>query len=493
MDRLKKAIASVALLLFGAVPAFAQVQCGTVTTCPQASSPFGGAEILYMVQGGVSKRTTVAQLGSAVAPFIVLTPGTSPISPKTNGGVLYDNNGILGDSTTLPTGLTAPNFTLTGDVLVKPTFTSANPGNAGVYSQLANPANGYSTIFNGAQFSLGPAIPASGQFGQNVVGIQSALVATLNIAASDPAGNAGFASASYCLTNSVATGCVGAFGFGGTTIAGSSQWAANYLVGNCAFQGCTVGLNNTVSYGAEFNFSIMAPAVNSPTRGLYFIGNSTITQTNANASTIFAAIDIDSPGITQTPHLQWLTAIKTENGSTSTGLSIGALGTVANSGSQSIVLNSVNSIGGGAQGIIQDDPGGDMLLTPTANGAVALQDGNGGTNFETAAAFGTSGASFPKLLVAGALCNSASGVVSTTTGKCSGNDPSDVVSVFGRTGVVVATSGDYTVGQVTGAAPLASPTFTGTMNINAVTGGGAAAKFVCTDSSGIVVLSGTAC
>ena len=37
-----------------------------------------------------------------------------------------------------------------------------------------------------------------------------------------------------------------------------------------------------------------------------------------------------------------------------------------------------------------------------------------------------------------------------------------VTSVLGRTGVVVATSGDYSVGQVTGAAPLASPAFTGT-------------------------------
>lgn len=36
-----------------------------------------------------------------------------------------------------------------------------------------------------------------------------------------------------------------------------------------------------------------------------------------------------------------------------------------------------------------------------------------------------------------------------------------VSSVFGRSGVVTATSGDYTVGQVTGAAPLASPSFTG--------------------------------
>jgi hypothetical protein len=40
-----------------------------------------------------------------------------------------------------------------------------------------------------------------------------------------------------------------------------------------------------------------------------------------------------------------------------------------------------------------------------------------------------------------------------------------VASVFGRTGAVVATSGDYSVAQVTGAAPLASPTFTGSPTV----------------------------
>jgi hypothetical protein len=38
----------------------------------------------------------------------------------------------------------------------------------------------------------------------------------------------------------------------------------------------------------------------------------------------------------------------------------------------------------------------------------------------------------------------------------------DVLSVFGRVGVVTAQNGDYTVIQVTGAAPLASPALTGT-------------------------------
>lgn len=47
-------------------------------------------------------------------------------------------------------------------------------------------------------------------------------------------------------------------------------------------------------------------------------------------------------------------------------------------------------------------------------------------------------------------------------------DPSAAVdSVFTRTGAVVAASGDYAVGQVTGAAPLAGPTFTGTVTVPA--------------------------
>ena len=37
-----------------------------------------------------------------------------------------------------------------------------------------------------------------------------------------------------------------------------------------------------------------------------------------------------------------------------------------------------------------------------------------------------------------------------------------VISVFGRAGAIAANSGDYSVSQVTGAAPLASPAFTGT-------------------------------
>jgi parallel beta-helix repeat protein len=107
--------AFVALLV--ASPAAAQ-QCGTLTTCPPVSTPLAGTELLYMVQGGVSKKMTVTQLGLVLGPYFALTPGVSPIAPTTNGGVLWDNNGVLRDSTTLPSGLTLPSVNLTGTVEV---------------------------------------------------------------------------------------------------------------------------------------------------------------------------------------------------------------------------------------------------------------------------------------------------------------------------------------------------------------------------------------
>jgi len=60
-----------------------------------------------------------------------------------------------------------------------------------------------------------------------------------------------------------------------------------------------------------------------------------------------------------------------------------------------------------------------------------------------------------------------------STGWASLGGTSPVSSVFGRTGAVTAASGDYSVGSITGAAPLASPTFTGTVTAPQFVGGGA--------------------
>lgn len=84
MERLSRTLfLVVGLLFFGDVSAPAQQQCGTVTTCPQASTPYSGAEIIYMVQGGVSKRAAVGSFASpwssvnSVA-FINLNPAPLP-------------------------------------------------------------------------------------------------------------------------------------------------------------------------------------------------------------------------------------------------------------------------------------------------------------------------------------------------------------------------------------------------------------------------------
>ena len=64
-----------------------------------------------------------------------------------------------------------------------------------------------------------------------------------------------------------------------------------------------------------------------------------------------------------------------------------------------------------------------------------------------------------------------------------------VKSVFGRVGAVTATSGDYTVSQVTGAAPLASPTFTGNVTLP-ITG---ATQCLHVDALGVVTGTGSDC
>jgi len=89
-----------------------------------------------------------------------------------------------------------------------------------------------------------------------------------------------------------------------------------------------------------------------------------------------------------------------------------------------------------------------------------------------------------------------------------GGGGGSVSSVFGRSGVVTADIGDYTVAQVTGAAPLASPTFTGvpaaptaapgtnntqlatTAFVQAAAGGGGAVSSVFARSGAVVAVAG---
>lgn len=82
------------------------------------------------------------------------------------------------------------------------------------------------------------------------------------------------------------------------------------------------------------------------------------------------------------------------------------------------------------------------------------------------------------------LCNDGNGNV-TDSGCTTGA----VGSVFGRTGTVTAQSGDYSVAQVTGAAPLVSPALTGTPTAPTQSAGDSSAKLATTAFVGSAIAS----
>lgn len=101
-----KTLRLAALLACIAAPATAQT-CGTVTTCPNISTPLSGTELFYAVQAGVSKKITFNQFIASIPSFGGGAPGGS------NTQLQYNKNGSFGgitgattDGTTVT--LTAP-------------------------------------------------------------------------------------------------------------------------------------------------------------------------------------------------------------------------------------------------------------------------------------------------------------------------------------------------------------------------------------------------
>ncbi|MGH9511919.1 MAG: hypothetical protein ACRD2U_07255 [Terriglobales bacterium] len=96
----------------------------------------------------------------------------------------------------------------------------------------------------------------------------------------------------------------------------------------------------------------------------------------------------------------------------------------------------------------------------TANDYVQISGTVAGDCHDSGAPYPTGGQVLGRVLSTNAVAGSYAMLVGGEVQAPNAN--SAVSSVFGRTGPVVATSGDYSVAQVTGAAPLNSPALTGT-------------------------------
>lgn len=136
-------------------------------------------------------------------------------------------------------------------------------------------------------------------------------------------------------------------------------------------------------------------------------------------------------------------------------LSLPAIASNSNPGGQPVtaVQNSDGTIGAVNNSTIV------TVTRPAITGDVSIPGGSNAASISAATVTGKALTGFS----AAPGTVTATDTILTAFNKIVGNITSAVTSVFGRTGAVTAQSGDYSVAQVTGAAPLASPTFTGTV------------------------------
>lgn len=307
---------------------------------------------------------------------------------------------------------------ITGGIVFAPSYTSTNPGNAGIYSDIANPPNGYAGIWNAIQLSQGIPVPATSQFGGENVPIQQGLVATLNVQSGDVAGNGGYAFSAYGRTFSTVTGAQGVGGFGLCAVEGAPICeGGNFGVSNgVIFNGSSfVGFDFGFASGQETDISFEKVTGGAdPTGalfGAYYTGSGNLT------GPLGTGVGVDV--LSQATNAKWANGFETTAGAAVNGYVAGAATKGNSVGSQPFLMENTN--GSGVTGFAEmlSDASADIVFIPAigVGGVVAMQDGLGNTIAETTPNNFISNKAeiFANFAVAGILTNNSAGLLASVT------------------------------------------------------------------------------
>jgi hypothetical protein len=315
-----------------------------------------------------------------------------------------------------------------------PAFQSGNPGNAAIYSTLANPANGSTILNNAMQVSLGTPLDAAHQFGVNIAGVQQTVVGTLSIASGDSIiqGNAiaGYADTESSTNSPFATppAAVGVFGQASMGVAGANVFGGDLIAENITGSNIT-GRDANFMAGLETDTNMWKvsggadPAINGDNAyGVFVSGGGNFT------GSIGSGIGILSPS---TAGGKWNHGIRTLPGAAVNALSVGPAGAGSNQPSQFVIYQSVDVGGVPRTATTFCDQNGSYYIAPSASAAVDIEDGNGNVLIETLAGLGGSHVRLPALTSAGVVTNDASGVLSSSTTLPSGLTLSGITTTQG--------------------------------------------------------------
>ena len=263
MDGMKVSVSALALIVSTAVSA--QQAPSTVTQMPFASTPLSGGELVYVVQNGNPRKTTIGSI--SIGGGASLTVGSTVISGGANGYTLYNNSGVLANRATTGTG---------NDVLsTSPTLVTPNlgtPTSLILTNATGLPVAGLAGLGTGVAASLGTAVTGSGGSvlatsptiaSPTVTGAFTATGLVTNADLANPSTTVN--GVSCALGSTCAISAASSMVVGSTTITGGTSGRLFYDNAGVLGEVATTGSGNAVLATSP---TLVSPALGTPASGV---------------------------------------------------------------------------------------------------------------------------------------------------------------------------------------------------------------------------------